>query len=153
MAEQILIRHESGLRFTVTCGDYTVVTGKGEDGDTSRDGMDPDQLFLASLGACIGVYVVGYCRHHGIPCDGMMIELSRETARAPSRTTKVSAIIRLGAEVSEKDAVALLQVAEHCHVHESIRRGVHLLVSLGETAKPGATGDDCPLPPATQNGG
>jgi uncharacterized OsmC-like protein len=131
---EVLVRYDSGTRFTATCGEYTVATGKGDDGDESRDGMWPAQLFAASIGMCIGGYVVSYCQHHGIPYEGMVIELDRETARAPSRTTTLRALIRLPVPVSEKDAKAILQVADRCHITNSIVQGMTVDVSLASEA-------------------
>jgi len=130
---EVVVRYENGTRFTATCDGYTVATGKGDDGDTRRDGMAPSDLFIASLGTCIGLYVASYCRHHDIPCQGMTVELSHETERAPSRTTKVIATINLGAAVSPKDAEAILHVARHCHVHESIEQGMEVAIALASS--------------------
>jgi uncharacterized OsmC-like protein len=99
---EVLVAYENGTRFVATCDGHQVVTGTGDDGDSSRDGMWPAQLFVASLGMCIGGYVASYCKHHDIPCDDLRVELDRDTAHAPSRTTRVTAKIYLGAELSQK---------------------------------------------------
>lgn len=127
---EVIVTYENGDRFRAVCGDHAVFTGTGDDGDASRDGMDPAQLFVASVGACIGLYVMRYCKHHDIPCGALTIELERETARAPSRTTRITARIRLGVEVSAKDAAAILRVAQECHVHNSIKQGLELATEL-----------------------
>jgi len=137
---EVVVRYENGTRFTATCDVYTVTTGKGDDGNAARDGMTPAQLFVASLGACIALYVSGYCKHHGIPCQALTVELDRETARAPSRTTRITARINLGAQVSEQDAAAILQVARQCHVHHSIEQGIEVDIGFAEAG--GLTGAD-----------
>jgi uncharacterized OsmC-like protein len=125
-----LIRYDSGTRFTATCGDYTVATGRGEDGNPERDGMYPAQLFAASVGMCIGGYVAAYCKHHDIPHEGMTISIDRETAKAPSRTTRLTAEIKLDAQLSGKDAKAILHVADRCHITNSIRESMEVVCSL-----------------------
>lgn len=129
---EILVTYENGMRFTATCDGYQVVTGEGDDGDTSRDGMWPAQLFVASLGMCIGGYVVRFCQHHDIPCEDLRVELGRETARAPSRTTRVEARIHLGAELNEEQKKAILRVADRCHITQSIEEGMKIACSLGD---------------------
>jgi hypothetical protein len=62
----------------------------------------------------------------------MRIEVSRTTARAPSRTTRVEARIELGAEVSQKDAQAILRVADRCHITHSIKQGMDVVCLLGD---------------------
>ena len=131
---EVLVEYENGMRFVSMCDGHRVVTGKGDDGDSSRDGMWPAQLFVAALGMCIGGYVASYCNHHDIPCADLRVELERDTARAPSRTIRVTAKIHLGAELSGKDAEAILRVADHCHITNSIRQSVEVVCLLADHA-------------------
>jgi putative redox protein len=131
---EILVGYESGTRFVASCDGHQVVTGKGDGGNSSRDGMWPAQLFVASLGMCIGGYVASYCKHRNIPCDDLRVELDRDTARAPSRTTRVTAKIYLGAELSHKDAEAILRVADQCHITNSIRQSMEVVCFLASHA-------------------
>ena len=133
----VLAEYENGTRFVATCGAHQVVTGKGNDGDSSRDGMYPAQLFVASLGMCIGGYVASYCQHHNIPCADLRIEMDSDKARAPSRTTRVTAKIHLGAELSRKDAEAILRVADQCHITNSIKQGMEVVCLLASHAGEG----------------
>lgn len=130
---EILVEYDNGNRFAASCDGHVVTTGKGDDGESARDGMYPAQLFVAALGMCIGGYVASYCKHHDVPCEGMRIEMSRETARAPSRTTGVHAKIRLPVRPSAKDQKAILRVADQCHITNSIKLGVHVVCSLTDT--------------------
>ena len=134
----VLVEYENGTRFAATCDAYKVVTGKGDDGDTSGDGMYPAQLFVASLGMCIGGYVASYCQHHNIPCTDLRLDLDRETARAPSRTTRVTATIHLGTELSEKDAKAIVRVADQCHITNSIGESMEVVCVLANHSGDGA---------------
>jgi len=132
---EVLVKYDSGTRFTATCGDHTVSTGRGDDGNPQPDGMYPAQLFAASIGMCIGGYVVSYCRHHDIPHESMTISVDRETAKAPSRTTRLIAEIKLDAQLSEKDAKAILHVADRCHITNSIRNSVEVVCSLADSGE------------------
>ncbi len=131
---EVLVTYDNGHRFAATCHGHTVYTGKGDDGDTSRDGMWPAQMFAAALGMCIGGYVASYCEHHGIPYDDLRIEVDRETADAPSRTTRVTAKIILGAKLSKKDKDAIIRVADRCHITNSIREGMDVVCLLGDAS-------------------
>jgi uncharacterized OsmC-like protein len=135
---KILVEYESGTRFIATCDGHQVTTGKADGGYGGSDGMWPAQLFAASLGMCIGGYVASYCKHHNIPCEDMRVEVSRTTARAPSRTTRVEARIDLGAKVSQKEAQAILRVADRCHITNSIKQGMEIVCVLADEAGEGA---------------
>ena len=126
----VLVRYENGERFEATLGKYTLTSGKGADGDESRDGMPPADIVAAATGMCIGIYVVSHCSHHDIPCEGLTISVSRESAKAPSRTTRIEATIHMPGELTEKQRDAILRVAERCHVSQSLRRGVEVTCSL-----------------------
>jgi uncharacterized OsmC-like protein len=138
---EVLVKYESGFRFSATCKGYTVTSGRGEDGNDMRDGMWPAQLFEASIGMCIGGYVVKFCKEQGIPYD-MTIELSRRTETSssgttpsgakPSRTTRIDAKICLGAKLSEEQRHGILQAADKCHITESIREGMQIVCSLAD---------------------
>ncbi len=130
---EVLVEYDSGKRFKATCDGYTVSTGKGEGGDEGQDGMSPPQLLAASVGMCIGRYVIAYCQNHDIPHDDLAIEVDRDTEKAPSRTTKLHVKIRLGADLSEKDAHAMLKVADRCHITNSIRNNMSILCSLAKS--------------------
>lgn len=139
---EILVKYENGYRFTATCKKFTVTTGRGDDGNTERDGMWPAQLFSASIGMCIGGYIVEYCEKQGIDCKDITIELSRRSERYPpdasplglelSRTTRIDVKIRLGTTLSEQQCEKILEAAESCHITKSIREGMEIACSLVE---------------------
>ena len=141
---EVLVNYENGFRFSATCKGYTVTTGRGEDGDDSRNGMWPAQLFEASIGMCIGGYVAKFCKEHGIPYEDMNIELSRRieadstgttpSGAKPSRTTRIDAKICLGARLSQKQQQGILEAADSCHITESIEKGMQIVCSLVETS-------------------
>lgn len=129
---EVLVRHESGFRFSAVCRGYTVTTGRGEDGNDERNGMWPAQLFEASIGMCVGGYVVKFCKEQGIPYDNMTIELSRRTQAEPSHTTRIDAKIHLDAKLSQELEQGILEAADRCHITQSIREGMQIVCSLAE---------------------
>ena len=139
---EVSVKHESGFRFSAVCRGYTVTTGRGEDGNDKRDGMWPAQLFEASIGTCIGGYVVKFCKEQGIPYDDMTIELSRriETGSSgttpsgakPSHTARIDAKICLGAKLSPKQQQGILEAADSCHITKSIEQGMQVVCSLAD---------------------
>lgn len=130
---EVLVKHESGFRFSATCRGYTVTTGRGEDGNDERDGMWPAQLFEASIGMCIGGYVIKFCKEQGIPYDDMTIELSRRTRAEPSHTARIDAKISLGTKLSQEQQQGILEAADRCHITNSIREEMQIVCSLANT--------------------
>jgi len=89
---------------------------------------------------CIGGYIVEFCNQQQIPCDDLTIELSRRIQPASpkvtssgiklSRTAQINAKILLGTELSEKQRQDILEVAEYCHITNSIREGMQIICTL-----------------------
>ncbi len=129
---EVLVKHESGFRFSAVCRGFTVTTGRGEDDNKERNGMWPAQLFEASVGMCIGGYVFKFCKEQNIPFEGMTVELSRRTETEPSRTTRIDAKIHLDAKLSPEQKQGVLQAADLCHITKSIREGMQIVCSLLE---------------------
>jgi uncharacterized OsmC-like protein len=138
---EVVVNHESGHRFAATCRGHTVTTGKGEDGNESRDGMWPAQLFEAAIGMCIGGYIAEFCKEQSIPYEDMTIELSRRIEASPSaggsgpkrsRTARIDARVRLGATLSEEQERGILEAADNCHITNSIKGGLEIACSLVE---------------------
>ena len=129
---EVLVKYESGFRFSAVCRGYTVTTGRGEDGNDRRDGMWPAQLFEASIGMCIGGYVAKFCKEQAIPYDDMTIELSRRIKPESSHTARIDARIYLGAKLSQKQKQGILEAADSCHITKSIEQGMQIVCSLAE---------------------
>ena len=129
---EVVVRYDRGSRFTAECHDHTVVTGKAGEEPGPGDGMWPAQMFAASLGMCIGGYVVSYCHRRGIPCDGMRIELERESVKVPSRAAKVAVKIHMPEPLPEEEKKRVLRVADTCYITQSIVHGMKVEVSLSE---------------------
>jgi len=135
-----MVNYENGFRFFATCRGYKVTTGRGDDGHQERDGMWPAQLFEASIGMCIGGYVVKFCKEQGIAYEDMSIELSRRieagspattsSQAKPSRTTRIDARILLGAKLSQEQQQGILEAADSCHITKSIEQGMQIICSL-----------------------
>jgi uncharacterized OsmC-like protein len=139
---EVLVKYDNGYRFMATCKGHTVTTGRGDDGNTDRDGMWPAQLFSASIGMCIGGYIAEYCKEQGINFGDMTIELSRRIERYSSdkgpsgdqlsRTTRIDTKIYLGAKLSEEQQKDILEAADKCHITNSINGKMQIVCSLAE---------------------
>jgi ribosomal protein S12 methylthiotransferase accessory factor len=84
----------------------------------------PYALFLASLGTCAGVYVLGFCRERNIPTEG--ITLTQRLHYKPSLTggaslDKIAIEISVPADFPEKYHNALVKAAEQCAVKKTIQ--------------------------------
>jgi uncharacterized OsmC-like protein len=83
-------------------------------------GPTPPELFIASLGSCVGAFVAQYCERAGIDTGEMTVDIAFNKAEGPTRLTDLKVIITLPhGDCSGREA-PILRVAEHCPVHETI---------------------------------
>jgi uncharacterized OsmC-like protein len=84
-----------------------------------------------SLGSCIGVYVLAFCKNTGLNPNGMKIILDWEKAiDKPARIKSINVKIELpNADVGARKP-ALLKVAESCMIHETIKHQPKINIEL-----------------------
>ncbi|MFC2132068.1 OsmC family protein [Bacteroidota bacterium] len=86
--------------------------GAGGDGTAPA----PFEYFLASLGTCAGIYVLGFCKARRIPTDGIEIDQDIEFDPINQRIGKVVLDIQLPDDFPEKYKDAVIRAADQCAV-------------------------------------
>jgi len=76
----------------------------------------PFDLFLASIGTCAGIYVLGFCQQRGISTDGVKIIQRMESDPFKRGIGKISLEIQVPAEFPEQYKEAVIRSAELCAV-------------------------------------
>jgi uncharacterized OsmC-like protein len=129
--ERAEIKYIGGKKFSAQNRTHTVIIDQPEDSGGQDNGPTPPELFIDSLGSCIGVYVLAFCKNTGVNPDGMKIILDWEKATdKPARIKKINARIELPkADVGARKA-ALLKVAESCLIHETIKHQPEINIEL-----------------------
>ncbi len=80
----------------------------------------PPEIFVASLGSCVAAFVVQYCERNGTDAGDMRVDVSFDKVENPSRLINFKVTIVLPRADCKQRREALLRVAEHCIVHETI---------------------------------
>ncbi|MDP2911640.1 MAG: OsmC family protein [Candidatus Omnitrophota bacterium] len=125
------IGYMGGMKFEARNRSHTVIIDQPEDGGGQDQGPTPPELFVDSLGSCIGVYVLAFCKNTGLNPDGMRIILDWEKASdKPSRIKSINAKIELPNAVVGQRKAALLKVAESCLIHETIKHQPEITIEL-----------------------
>jgi putative redox protein len=129
--ERTEVKYTGGKKFSAQNRKHIVIIDQPEDSGGSDQGPTPPELFIDSLGSCIGVYVLAFCKNTGLNPDGMKIILDWEKASdKPVRIKNINARIELpNADVGARKP-ALLKVAESCLIHETIKRQPAITIEL-----------------------
>ena len=70
---EMVIDFPGGARVDAHFGPYTVATDQPPSGGGDGSAPSPFAIFLASIGACAGIYVLNFCKQRGISTDGICI--------------------------------------------------------------------------------
>ena len=106
-----------GARVDAHFGPFTVET----DQPPESSAPTPFNLFLASIGTCAGIYVLGFCRRRGLPTEGIHI-IERVQQGAEGMIEHIGLEIQLPADFPEAYRDAVIRAAELCTVKKHLER-------------------------------
>ncbi|HEY52851.1 MAG TPA: osmotically inducible protein OsmC [Caldilineae bacterium] len=108
----MIIDFPGGARVDAHFGPFSVPT----DQPPIASAPTPFATFLASIGACAGIYVLGFCQQRGIPTDNIRIVQSLDYNPYTRLITKIKLDIQLPLEFPEKYKRAVIRSADQCAV-------------------------------------
>ena len=119
-ATEIVVSLPGGRRVDAEVGRHIIHT----DQPISNGGEDaapaPFDVFLASIGACAGIFVQGFCAKRGIPYEGIRI-IERPEYGAEGVLQGVNFDIQTPPTFPEKYREPLVRVVEQCSVKRAIQ--------------------------------
>jgi putative redox protein len=120
--EEYTIDFPGGARVDAHYGPYTIKTDQPPTGGGSGSAPTPFSLFLASLGTCAGIYVLGFCQQRGLPTDGIRLVQRVERDQATHMVANVSLEIHLPPGFPDKYKEALIRAADQCAVKKHLEQ-------------------------------
>ena len=112
----ILIDFPGGSRVDAHFGKFTVPT----DQPPGSSAPTPFELFLASIGTCAGIYVLGFCQQRGLSTDGVHIVQRIHSNPATSMVDEIDIVILIPPSFPEKYHGSLIRAAELCKVKKHL---------------------------------
>lgn len=119
---EMMIDFPGGARVDAHFGSYTVMTDQPPIGGGTGSAPTPFSLFLASLGTCAGIYVLGFCQQRGLPTEGMRIIQRLSSDPMSGMINKVELEIQTPPGFPEKYLPSLIRSAELCAVKKHMER-------------------------------
>ena len=110
------ITFPGGARVDANFGPYTVKTDQPPMGGGEGSAPTPFATFLASIGACAGIYVLGFLRQRGLPTDGVRIVQRMHSNPMTGMVSQIDLQIDVPEGFPEKYKDALVRSAELCAV-------------------------------------
>ena len=114
---EMIVDFPGGARVDTHFGEFTVKTDQPPQGGGQGSAPTPFAVFLASIGACAGIYVLGFCKQRGLSTEGIRI-VQRMHTRPLSQglVQRVELEIQVPPEFPEKYHEALIRSADQCLV-------------------------------------
>jgi len=129
----LTVAYQGGIKFEAMTGKHKLIIDLPPEKGGTDEGMAPPDLFVASLGSCIGVYVVRYCQNAKIDTEGCAISLDWSLSDDKKSIAAVEVKIRLPKADPGPRARAVLEAARSCLIHNTLHGGLNVDISLEQT--------------------
>lgn len=126
----MLIDFPGGARVDAHFGKFTVRT----DQPPAATAPKPFATFLASIGTCAGIYVLGFCQQRGLPADGIRIIQRMHSNPFSGMVEKIDLEIQVPPTFPEKYRPSLIRSAELCAVKKHFENPPQIDVTTKEIA-------------------
>jgi len=128
---EMVIDFPGGARVDAHFNGFTVKT----DQPPQSSAPSPFATFLASIGTCAGIYVLGFCQQRGLPTDGIRIVQNIQANPFNGMVSKIDLEIQVPPDFPEKYKSSLIRSAELCAVKKHLENPPQFEVST-KTVEP-----------------
>lgn len=113
---EMLIDFPGGLKVDAHFRGHTIET----DQPPVDSAPMPFELFLASIGTCAGIYVLGFCKQRNLPTEGIRIIQRNHANPASGLMDNIELEIQVPPGFPEQYHSALVRSAELCKVKKTL---------------------------------
>jgi uncharacterized OsmC-like protein len=117
---KITTYYKGDMLFESKLGNHTIISDVPPAMGGSDRGPTPPEIFVASLGSCVAAFVANYCNQVGVDSRDMTVDVTYDKAEDPTRLVNLKVDVNLPHGDAKKREKAILRVADHCPVHETI---------------------------------
>lgn len=110
------ITFPGGARVDAQFGPYTVKTDQPPMGGGEGSAPTPFAVFLASIGTCAGIYVLGFLRQRGLSAEGVRIRQRMHSNPVTGMVGQIDLEIEVPEDFPEKYRDSLIRSASLCAV-------------------------------------
>jgi putative redox protein len=132
---EMVIKFPGGARVDAHFGPYSVATDQPPQGGGQGSAPSPFATFLASIGTCAGIYVLGFCQQRGISTEGLQIRQRLELNPLNGMVSKVLLDIQLPPDFPERYKTAVVRAADQCTVKKHFENPPKFEISAVQVAE------------------
>jgi uncharacterized OsmC-like protein len=129
----VTVQHVDGDRFTIGIRDHLIAVDQPVIDGGEDTAPTPTELFVASLASCVAFYARRYLARHKLQTTGLRVTTEYRMGSHPARVSDVRIGIEVDSAVPHDRREALLAVASHCTVHNTVThpRAIDIAVADG----------------------
>ena len=101
---------------------FTIKTDQSEREGGEGTAPEPFSLFVASIGTCTGVYVLGFCQKRNIPTENIKLVLKTNIDKETHMINKINIEIQVPENFPESYNNAVIKSAELCSVKKHLEK-------------------------------
>ncbi|MBN1264862.1 MAG: OsmC family protein [Anaerolineales bacterium] len=113
---EMVISFPGGLRVDADFGGQIVRTDQPPQGGGDGSAPTPFVTFLASIGTCAGIYVLGFLRQRSLPTEGVRLVQRMRSNPFTGLVESIDLDIQLPEAIPEKYHAAIIRSADLCAV-------------------------------------
>ncbi|WP_405577286.1 OsmC family protein [Streptomyces sp. NBC_01092] len=123
VAHVLEVTHLDGDAYAVDVRGHQLLVDQPTEAGGKDTAPTPTELFAASLATCVAFYAGRYLRRHGLHHTGLQVRAEFTMAiDRPARVASVRVILTPPSALSAQRHAALLAVASHCTIHNTLRQ-------------------------------
>lgn len=99
---------------------FTIKTDQPKNEEGEETAPEPFSLFIASIGTCVGFYVMSFCQQRLIPTDNLSLIVTPEENNQTGMIESISIDVNLPKEFPDTYTKAIIKTANLCTVKKHL---------------------------------
>jgi len=128
---EMKITFPGGKKVAALWHGFEIMTDQPAGGGGEGSAPAPFDLFLASLGTCAGIFVLGFIQSRGLSTEGLEIVQEMDWDPEAHLMKKISFRIVLPKDFPEKYKGAVIKAAEQCLVKRTLHNPPEFAITAG----------------------
>lgn len=132
MLTEVLVNN-TDKRFSqnITARDHHFVADEPEKLKGDNEGPTPFEYLLSAIGSCTSITLKMYAEKKGIQLDKISVRLNYIPPNALEGTaSRITRKIHIEGDFSEEQHQRMLEIADRCPVHRTLREGMDIMSSM-----------------------
>ena len=116
---ELTIRYRGDKKFEANARGHVVITDQPPDEGGRDSGMTPPELFLSSLGACVGHYAAVYLNLRHLPSADLQVRIRAVKSLNPARISSIQIEV-ITDRLDLRHREGLQRAVDHCLLHNTL---------------------------------